>query len=240
MLVSHARVAFGMASRPAAVMPKAMARATANRRGSAIGTSRRASGDGDRVIGCGSLSVGTGGGRPASRPTLGADPGPIPGANVPNRTRPRYQFPFRTTPHRTAPTGPPGWCDTRGVSGTLRWPRGTRRASVASSAGRAAVALAQSAEHRIVAPKVRGSRPLGHPNLPDRGVITRRPSRRQRRRRALHELELRRPDLAGCALAEEAEGRLRVTSPRLPPSRRPPRPGSQPPSSRRGRRYRGG
>ena len=31
---------------------------------------------------------------------------------------------------------------------------------------RAAVALAQQAEHRIVAPKVTGSKPVGHPNLP--------------------------------------------------------------------------
>lgn len=36
------------------------------------------------------------------------------------------------------------------------------------------VALAQSAEHRIVAPKVTGSIPVGHPTIPARFVLTRR------------------------------------------------------------------
>ena len=59
-----------------------------------------------------------------------------------------------------------------GVWGRLRraHPRPDRRCGVVwcrrMDAGATAVALAQLAEHRIVDPKVTGSRPVGHPNFP--------------------------------------------------------------------------
>ena len=55
--------------------------------------------------------------------------------------------------------------------------------------GALAVALAQSAEHRIVAPKVTGSIPVGHPNLPIPAGVAGRPDRL-----ALRRPSLRRPD----------------------------------------------
>ena len=74
------------------------------------------------------------------------------------------------TPTDPAPTGrltnpmaaPPSGAAALYSAGLVH-PRSRRSANGAATDDRAAVAAAQSAEHRIVAPKVMGSSPIGHP-----------------------------------------------------------------------------
>ena len=170
-----ASVGAGTASRPTAVMPNTSAISAANRRPSTSDDRKPVRGGVVFMIRWDSLS---GHRRGPAQVDHRTRPGRVPRLDGPDRTIPRYRFPAPTAPH---PSGPSRRANQRLLAGRGFGIAAVRRVVLASalignpvdsataagpgaSSARATVALAQWAEHRIVAPKVTGSRPVGHPN----------------------------------------------------------------------------